>query len=89
MVKLLLAQLWSNHKEITTKINWCQSVTYYERTIIYEIKERFQFGWNKTWAVSVEQIAYFLDSCYKDLEFKPITVREKNSNGYKGFARNI
>jgi hypothetical protein len=42
-----------------------------------EIKERFKLDWNEMSSVSVKQIAYFLDPRYKDLEFEPISAREK------------
>lgn len=75
MVRPLLAQLMENH--LKEKENDDQNVTYFKRTIIHEIKERFKLGWTETSSVSVKQIASFLDPRYKDLEFEPIGAREK------------
>jgi len=75
MVRPLLAQLMENH--LKEKEN-DQNVTYFKRTIIHEIKERFKFGWTETSYVSVKQIVSFLDHRYKDLEFEQIGAREKN-----------
>ncbi|XP_022168078.1 zinc finger BED domain-containing protein 1-like [Myzus persicae] len=75
MVRPLLAQLMENH--LKEKENDDQNVTYFKRTIIHEIKEKFKLGWTETSSVSVKQIASFLDPRYKDLEFEPIGAREK------------
>lgn len=74
MVRPLLAQLIENH--LKQKENDDKNVTYFKRTIIHEIKERFKLDWNETSSVSVKQIASFLDPRYKDLEFEPIDARE-------------
>jgi len=75
IVRPLLAQLMENH--LNEKENDDQNVTYFKRTIIHEIKERFKLDWNETSSVSVKQIASFLDPRYKDLEFEPIGAREE------------
>lgn len=62
---------------LKVKENDDENITYFKRTIIYEIKERFKLDRNETSSVSVKQIASFLDPRYKDLEFEPIGEREK------------
>jgi len=49
-----------NH--LKEKENNDQNVTFFKRTIIREIKERFKLDWNETSSVSVKQIPSFLDS---------------------------
>lgn len=75
MVSPFLAQLLNNHLKLKETDD--QNITYCKPTIISEIEKRFKLTWNETCSVSVKQITYFLDPRYKDLEFKPITAREK------------
>lgn len=85
MVRPLLSKLLDHHLKQNETDN--QYTTDLKCTIIFEIKERFKLDCNEISSVSVRQIAYFLDLCFKDLEFEPIVIREKNRMAVKNLLQ--